>query len=1000
MVISMKKILSIISAVAVLSALFPVYAEFTDVEIYEDAINTVTGLKLMEGYTDGSFQPENNITRAQFAAIISGIYNYGEANSSVDEWKQSFFKDVQEEMKLIEVSELTPVEDIYSDVNSNSEYYRDIMTVTQQGLMSGIDDGIFDPEGSITCEQAVKVVVSMLGYSYNAKLSGGFPNGYMAVASRLGLLSGIETTGYFTRGMTAQMMYNALEIDLMQLELKGIKGSGFHTVEGENMLNMLLNIEKYTGRMTDDGYTTLSQKSVVGENYVSFGDLVLQVDSEHEYARDFIGRNVTVYYQKDENELVYACLSNRDKVVEIAPSEFEDYVVGRIEYIKADENKSRIVRLNQGATVIENGSAKGSFDESIFDFNYGTITIITPKGEANADLIILNKYVNFNIDYVDTANKKIFSKSSLLGNEVDLSEEDKRVRIYKPDGMLTDMQDLTANTVTSICNGDSLVRVYISHKVIENVQVVGTSYNDYDEMVVNAKDSAYIISKDYIDANPDGDMIKLGGIYVLYIDMFGNIVRFTKVAGDDEVGFITNTKILDDDVEKETLMFTYYDPTTEKLEKAYLPEQFTLVYEGENKKTVKKKIKDVKGLTEANKIIQDYITLNGERVGGLCRYSFDENDDITRIELAAEQKATNNEDNRLVKIAIDNSAYKGNVYCSGIIGGKTIIRASTKILLCNYKSESFNESNGFKVTTRSALRDDDIMDNAMIYTTIKDSPIAEFVVCTRDVSKYITTETPHTLGIVRKVYDGLDNDDKPVKKLVMDEGGTEYTVVDDALKPGNVVNVQGDNGYTDADGNKVYYIVESGDIVRYGFDMEGNINLVQLFYDANADYSNGFTINGKTYKNNKNTTGALAGCLDHWDISVPAYSNPYSVEYNESQGIYNFSDKGDAWMLYSNENMRVMLGYAVSGDSEYIKATTQPINISAYDESLEGYVTNICPGKTATLVNLENKEPQISKISLSQIKTYNTVGSRCDKVIITSRIGNPTNIIVIRNKAN
>ena len=35
-------------------------------------------------------------------------------------------------------------------------------------------------------------------------------------------------------------------------------------------------------------------------------------------------------------------------------------------------------------------------DNIIFDFNYGTVTVITPKGESEADLIILKQYYNFN----------------------------------------------------------------------------------------------------------------------------------------------------------------------------------------------------------------------------------------------------------------------------------------------------------------------------------------------------------------------------------------------------------------------------------------------------------------------------------------------------------------------------------------------------------------------------------------------------------------------------
>ena len=364
------------------------------------------------------------------------------------------------------------------------------------------------------------------------------------------------------------------------------------------------------------------------------------------------------------------------------------------------------------------------------------------------------------------------------------------------------------------------------------------------------------------------------------------------------------------------------------------------------------------------------------------------------------QKSENNEDDRLTRIPIDEASYNGNIYCAGNIGGKVIINNATQVLACNYASESFDTDNGFSVGTRSLFSDNEVMNNVMVYTTKKDSPVAEYVVYTKDVSQAISTELPHTVGIVREIYQSIDADDMPVQILVMDESNMEFTVVDDALEEGNVVNVQGDNAYVDANGVSHYFKVEIGDIIRYGLDQDGNINKVQLFFDENADYSGGFTIDGNIYSNYKNVQGALAGCIDHWEDALYAYSNPYSVSYVESNGTYSFSTYGYAWMTYSDEAMRVMLGYALKGDADYLTTTTQPLEVSSYDETKEGYVTNTWAGTTATLVDLQNKEPKVSTISLSQIKTYETAGENCDRVLITSRIGNPSNIIVIRGHLN
>ena len=98
---------------------------------------------------------------------------------------------------------------------------------------------------------------------------------------------------------------------------------------------------------------------------------------------------------------------------------------------KSPNTKSSIIETNPYSSKIEfcNGVAVSSFDESIFDFNYGTVTVITPKGETKADLIILKNYYNFNIDYVDAENEIIYSSTSILGSELDLDSEEKTVKV-------------------------------------------------------------------------------------------------------------------------------------------------------------------------------------------------------------------------------------------------------------------------------------------------------------------------------------------------------------------------------------------------------------------------------------------------------------------------------------------------------------------------------------------------------------------------------------------
>ena len=88
----MKKILALIICIAMMST--PVFAvDYPDVDasdVRAEAIFDVSALKIMEGFEDGTFRPEENVTRAQFAKIAvaavskAPILILDEATSSVD----------------------------------------------------------------------------------------------------------------------------------------------------------------------------------------------------------------------------------------------------------------------------------------------------------------------------------------------------------------------------------------------------------------------------------------------------------------------------------------------------------------------------------------------------------------------------------------------------------------------------------------------------------------------------------------------------------------------------------------------------------------------------------------------------------------------------------------------------------------------------------------------------------------------------------------------------
>ena len=58
--------------------------------------------------------------------------------------------------------------------------------VAKAGIMSGVSETHFNPEGTVTYNQIAKTLVSFLGYDEAAKHKGGYPAGYNLYAARFG----------------------------------------------------------------------------------------------------------------------------------------------------------------------------------------------------------------------------------------------------------------------------------------------------------------------------------------------------------------------------------------------------------------------------------------------------------------------------------------------------------------------------------------------------------------------------------------------------------------------------------------------------------------------------------------------------------------------------------------------------------------------------------------------------------------------------------------------
>ena len=129
---------------------------FSDIPTEHWAYEGIRHLSLnsvIDGYQDGSFKPEQNVTRAEFIKILMmGL---------------ELYKEPSDEESEENAEEIKPA---FSDVSASHWSYPYLQEANNMKILLGNDDGTCDPEAYITREQMAAVVYRALLMKENIKL--------------------------------------------------------------------------------------------------------------------------------------------------------------------------------------------------------------------------------------------------------------------------------------------------------------------------------------------------------------------------------------------------------------------------------------------------------------------------------------------------------------------------------------------------------------------------------------------------------------------------------------------------------------------------------------------------------------------------------------------------------------------------------------------------------------------------------------------------------------
>ena len=407
----MKKLLALVLALVMSMSLVTISnAAFKDADKIsnKEAVEVMNAIGVLVGDDKGNFNADANLTRAQAAKIICVML---------------LGKDAADGLNL---------KSTFSDASGWAESY--IAYCASQGIVAGVGDGKFDPNGKLTGYQFAKMLLVALGYKADVEGMTGtdWQVNVAKLALNADLAKGLEISlsKVLTRDEAAQMAFNTLKADMV--EYKG--GVNVSTSDG-------------TSVVVDSTRSKVDGSASVNYNNATAGDRVMQFCEQYfpklksavVTAGDDYGRPAVEWKYNSSSVGLYATV----KPVATWTTGIEDITEG-------DLYKELGFSANGTLNVYENGAAnsttavkKGDSTKNLAAYKGATLEAYDVNDDGKADTLIVCFPYLAQVTKVTAATKtadrkvnlKVWDKgdnstTSITGYETEAFEKDQYVLVY------------------------------------------------------------------------------------------------------------------------------------------------------------------------------------------------------------------------------------------------------------------------------------------------------------------------------------------------------------------------------------------------------------------------------------------------------------------------------------------------------------------------------------------------------------------------------------------
>lgn len=894
---NLKKVLALVLALSMILSTFTALTltasaaaqpKFSDIAgtSYEDAVEVLAALGIVAGYEDGTFQGDKVVTRAEMAAFIVRALGLSAASTGVSK---------------------------FTDVANDHWAIGSIDIATNKKIVVGNGDGTFNPDAQVSYEAAVKMLVCALGYEVRAQKQGGWPTGYVIEGAAIGLtdgITGVNGTDGCNRGIVAALLFNALEIDLMEETSFSNNNASIMEQTNKTLLWDNLKVRKYYDAEITATPTQGASKTAAGamkiagyyDNYNVEGVAAksLKLEIGETTPDDYFGSAVIVYAKDNGSNKTQTalCILNdtaAQESYEIKVADFygsksvifpgESNTEGtnnskhaKLYYKTEEDTKAQYVSLLdsdsygefcqlvvngviydnpvwQDLDALDNGVIK-LVDAKTFDVSEGKNYV---GSDGIYEKVIVDTYFDFVVAETDVEEGIIVTQ-----NGIDITlDESKIYSIEDAEGNALKIEDLQENDVLSVyC--DQLAKAQVDNSevlkiVVYNAPVEGT-VTEKSSKAVFIDDTKYKVAGELVDL----DDFELEDAGTFYLNAAGDIVYADTTAAAKDYAVVYDVY-----AEGKKVEFSVKTSANEDIVLTATGELDVIAYGMNNGEYVKGAKTEydlsVKGKAAEVEAAFD-VSASGKYAPYIITYSV-KNDKLDTIYMAGE--ITADFDKPATRFAIwakDVSAYYNK---NESTFGSYMIDSSTIIFDIPESVASAKDADKIKVINKGNLTNNKTYKNVTVYEVDKNNVAKALTM--KSTADAADIEDP--IAIIQGITKAKNADGDDIYKVYMIQSGkvvaktTEDAKVFDDFGTGTTAD-----GYTQYSLD-IAYSFYPGSVIIYNDNAAGEIdNLIKIY-----------------------PTTSLVG---EEDDEVPYYRSEFFTTWNNSANKSWYNEGCDCFIIY------------------------------------------------------------------------------------------------------